>query len=35
MAARLMKHSEVIDKNLKDHNFVDNMELVKKIIFNK
>ena len=35
MASKLMEHSDIIDKNLKDHNFVDNMELVKKIIFNK
>lgn len=35
MASRLTEHSDIIDKNLKDHNFVDNMDLVKNIIFNK
>jgi sugar phosphate isomerase/epimerase len=35
MAYRLLEHSKVIDLNLKKNNFVDNMDLVRSIIFEK
>lgn len=33
MAEKLHKHSDFIDNNLKNHNFVDNMLLIREIIF--
>ena len=33
MAEKLNKHSDIIDKNLKDHNFVDNMTLIRELLF--
>ncbi|MFC2159728.1 sugar phosphate isomerase/epimerase family protein [Actinomycetota bacterium] len=35
MAEKLNKHSDIIDKNLKDHNFVDNMTLIRELLFEK
>ena len=32
---KLNNHSEIIDKNLKNHNFVDNMMLIREVIFTK
>jgi xylose isomerase len=33
LAEKLTEHSDLIDKNLKDNNFVDNMELIEDILF--
>jgi sugar phosphate isomerase/epimerase len=35
LANKLLDHSEFIDKNLENHNFVDNMLLIREIIFAK
>ncbi|GAG73358.1 unnamed protein product [marine sediment metagenome] len=35
MANRLLEHKEVIDVNLKNNNFVDNMTLIRDVIFEK
>jgi len=32
---KLVEHSEIIDENLKNHNFVDNMMLIREIVFVK
>ncbi len=35
LANKLLEHSDFIDNNLKNHNFVDNMLLIREIIFGK